>query len=175
MLKAIFERIAPITLTIIIVIISSFSHVDFSKIKDYKFLYSNIISFSSIIIGFLITMVSILITLTGKRVLKKIHEENADNLLSGYFIYPIASGVVLALYSIISGILFDESVYFVSSKVMSIIWIALVAYFVLTTCRIFYIMLKLLKSINVENNAPKSEREEIKVDNIKFSDNDNTD
>lgn len=165
------ERIGPLVISMIICFLSFRFNIDFSELSDYKFIYSNIISFSSIIIGFLITMVSILITLTNKRVMIKIRELKADNLLKSYFVFPILSGLFLVLLSIILGIVFDSNGLNVNNGTMTSIWIFTLVYFVTTTCRIFIIMLKLLNRVHEEELRPESKRVEPDIKELYFNSN----
>ncbi len=165
----IIERVTPLILSIIITIIFYKANFNFAALKDYKFVYSNIISFASIIIGALITMVSILSTFTGRKVMKKIKKNKADGLLKNYFIYPICSGVILALYSVSLGILYDESKVLSNVQIItSIVWIFLLSYFVATTGRVFFVMLKLLSAVYEEDAAPERKRSEVDSSKVSF-------
>ncbi len=169
LLVAIAERFIPMTLAIVVVCAAFIFKVDLYNIGDYKFVYSNIISFSSIIIGFLITMVSILVTFTGKRVMRLIKSNRAENLLKSYFSFSIASGVVVALLSILLGIIFDYFAaaelntlpnIFSMTRALSILWIFLFSYFMSATARVFYVMLRILKSVIEEESSVDIKRTE---------------
>lgn len=163
-----FERIGPLIISLIIFGLAFLLKLDFSTLSDYKFVYSNVVSFSSIIIGFLITMVSILITLTNRKVMIKIREMKADNLLKYYFVCPIVTGLVLTIFSIILGIAFDDKQLRLSKAMLTDVWIFLSAYFVCTTLRIFIIMLKLLSRVHEEELYPESKKVKPKIDKVYF-------
>jgi len=165
----IFERILPAVGALVLASLLFVFKFNFMELKDYKFVYSNIISVSSIMIGALITMVAILTAFTGKRVMIKIKEQKADNLLRSYFIYPISSGLFVAIYSIILGIVIDEKTF--SSTVclyLSTVWVLITSYFILSTLRVFYIMLKLLNAVYDEDAQPKFNRIEASSDKVSF-------
>jgi hypothetical protein len=113
-------------------------------------------------------MVSILLTLTNRKIMKTIRDYKADNLLKSYFAFPVASGLIIIIYSVILAVIFDWKILKEYYVLFSSIWMFLFCYLILTTIRIIYIMLKLLNRVFQEDTAIKSKRVEPKIDKLYF-------
>lgn len=150
----ILERFAPIIISLTLSIVILLSGFRLNKLAEYNGLFANSISFASIFLGVLATLIGLLLGYVDKIVIQKIKAKNADDLLIKYFIFPIMSGIVTVILSFTLGIVFDEKV-ISNENILSIItfvWLIFSFYFIASTIRIIFLMLKILKEIFYENN-----------------------
>lgn len=91
----ILERCFPMVLSIISIVILFFIEVD--KIDNLKDIVTSIITFASIIIGFLTTMLSILVTSNDKKIINYIKKKNKLKDLYLFLAVPIVVGLALII------------------------------------------------------------------------------
>jgi uncharacterized protein YacL len=76
-----------------------FFNWNISEVKHFDLILNATVTISAIIIAFLGTMISILLTLTNTRVMQRIKENGAQNTLTSYISQSIVVGLILAVYS----------------------------------------------------------------------------
>ncbi|NUK30997.1 hypothetical protein HT574_13145 [Parageobacillus sp. VR-IP] len=152
----IFERIYPIGISIIFAIIIYNQHITFNIIPKIEPVLNSVVTVSSIVIGFLAAMVSILIAITNSKVMKRIREGKAEHLLTCYIREAIISGILLALGSTIAYLFVDYDGK--KADLIFSVWFFMVIHFLLSSFRILNIMLNILSTI------PKEYKEHEKKD-----------
>lgn len=70
---------------------------------------NSFVNMSSIIIGFLATMISILIATVRKSVMRKIKANNATRLLTNYINTAVMSGILITVYSVTFNAFLDKT------------------------------------------------------------------
>ena len=116
--------------------------------KNFSQILSSVITIGAILIGFLATMMSVLITITGRKVIKRISALGASGQFTGYFFVTLTSGFILVVASTalnpfteLKGTL---------SHFLFVGWIFVVTFFILAAFRIVHLMAKILKSVMEE-------------------------
>lgn len=133
------ERLYPYLISLIVVIVLFAMKINQITIMRFDILISSIISISSTIIGFIITIIAILIGLLNERVMKLIKKNNAMNLFREYLISPVIIGFILIILSnilifivkedcIISGIYFYMTTFLVLTFTLSLLRIGTIIY-----------------------------------------------
>lgn len=151
--------------SVFICVICKFTSSDIPKFEN---MLSSYVNMSSIIIGFLATMISILITSVDKNVMKKIKKFNVMNLLTNYINVAVISGLVVVIYSVGYSTVIDktEGVYWY----MFLIWVFVATLFLAATFRMLQVMLKILTNIanesdkEIENNVMDSRNFDINIE-----------
>lgn len=116
-----------------------------SDVNYFEMILNATITISAIIIAFLATMISILITLTNSNVMKKIKDNNAQNTLTSYIMQTITAGLILSVYSLALFMIIDYSGGY--SNILLTIFVFLVSVLIFSSFRIVYINSKILKSV----------------------------
>ncbi len=158
-----FEKRAPVILSLTIAIcFYLLSNKTLCDVPNLKEMLSAIINISAVIIGFLLTSVSILIALPGKRVIKRIQANNSMGIFTSYFASPVALGFLLIVLCTV----------FLPMEKMTGKWshawltflVFICSYFVLSSFRIATLLLGVLKKIEgeTENSNPVSKMPEYK-------------
>jgi len=119
--------------------------ITLKSITNFKEVLGSVINISSILIGFIATMMSIIIAVADKRVIKRIRDYNGTDLVIAYFAQTLLAGFVVAIYST-SLTPFAESPSSHAKWALSI-WGALVTFFIATAIRILHVMLGILRSV----------------------------
>lgn len=142
------ERIYPVLAGLIGAAGILWFNLGLSSVKKLDAILNSAITVSSIIIGFLAAMVSVLISISGKRIMKRIREKGAESLLTWYIREAIISGFIVAVFSTILYMFVDydgkSSVYLLAT------WTFLITYFVLCSYRIINVMMNILAAIPEE-------------------------
>lgn len=139
-----------------------------SDVNYFEMILNATITISAIIIAFLATMTSILITLTNSDVMKKIKDNNAQNALTSYIMQTITVGLILSVYSLALFMIIDYSGGY--SNILLTIFVFLVSVLIFSSFRIVYINSKILKSVLSEQrqeskDSPAMFRPSINRDN----------
>ncbi|MFU2018918.1 hypothetical protein ACM6Q7_28615 [Peribacillus butanolivorans] len=145
MVKRNIEFLYPLSLGIISGIIISLLDFNLTSIKNILPILSSTVSITSIIIGFLATMVSVLISLTNTKVMERIRNAEANETLSWYIKEAIIIGLIFAVYSLILH-MFDGYKGKVSNLLLAF-YVLFLTYFISATYRIFHIILNILTSV----------------------------
>lgn len=103
------ESAYPYVFSIIALVIIIFMKWNISDVKNFSSILGSAVTISAIVIAFLATMLSILITLTNAEVMKRINAGDGEGLLISYVNTAIIAGFILAVYSMILYIFIDLS------------------------------------------------------------------
>lgn len=90
-----FEKLFPLGFSLIFTIIMSFTNINY--IVNMKDIILSIITFSSILIGFLTTMLSVLITAIDNSIMKYLKDQNRLKDLYLFICEPIIIGFLLVI------------------------------------------------------------------------------
>lgn len=101
-----------------------------------------VITFGSIIIGFLAALLGILITIKNSEIMKEIYNNNQDILLKAYFVEAISSGFIVIILSTIMHLLIGHKHIFVD--VVFFIWMVCLSLFLFSSYRIISLLMKVL-------------------------------
>ncbi|PFC01840.1 hypothetical protein [Bacillus thuringiensis] len=127
-----------------------------ASIKNLLPILGATVTISAIIIGFLATMVSILISLTNSNVMQRLKNAKANETLSWYIKEAIIIGFILAIYCLVLHMFEKYDEY--GSKLMLSFYVGLLIYFVSTAYRIFHIILNILTSVLNESKEVDDEQ-----------------
>lgn len=157
--RAYAEKWLPLTISLLVGICIFIKKCIPKDIQNFTDILSSVINFGAIIIGFLATMVSVLIALTGKRVIRRIQKNNATGLFTSYFVVPIVLGLLMIILSIFLMPL--EKCDDFPTRVLFSLWIINIVYFLTSSFRIIRILQKVFKDI--VNEYEESKKPEIVV------------
>ena len=143
------ERLIPYVLGVIGSWMTYVSGYSFGLIKCMKELLGAAVNISSILVGFLATMMSVLIAIAGSRVMRRIKRNKADDLLKWYFLESIASGFLIAITSTLFN-LWVENVEQVS-RILLAAWTGTFIFFLVSTAKILLVMVSVLKNVIEED------------------------
>lgn len=159
-----FEKYYPLVsgLLIGLVIAVLLRKLEIDHLIDAKFdnVLNGAITFSSIVVGFLGVLLSIIATIRDTDIMKHLYENVAEDLLKSYFKGTVIAGFLVVVVSI--------SLYFVKLSWLIIIWSFLFGFFILSSYRIIDLLLKIIFKTNnkgvttTDNRLPDNEAEEIK-------------
>lgn len=175
--KILLERFGVLILSLLAIYFTFTTGFRVDMLKEYQSLLSNTISFVSIFIGVLMTLVGLLLGYANKEVIKRIKVRNANDLLVKYFTYPIIAGIVLVVSSLAIGTIYDEKIINNINilKLISQLWVFIVIYFTGSTIRVMSLMLSILKEVFVEdicieekNNINRLSVDECSYDELDF-------
>jgi uncharacterized membrane protein len=101
----------PVYLGIVIVLILSYFKIipEQLKIERFDTLITSIITVCITSIGFFFTIMTILIALFERKVMKFLMKHNGHELLTQYFLVPILAGGILILYCLFLGTIIGSS------------------------------------------------------------------
>lgn len=165
----IIEEYYPVSLASIGSILIILLKIDLGDITNFSSILNASVTISSIVIAFMATMMSILITLVNTDVMKRIISADAEDVLIKFIKQTILSGLFLAIYSLVL-YMFIESEGIVS-KIMLVLFIFTLLYFLSTTFRIFQLVLRILSHVLKEHKIiVNNENEGKKVHTPKIKD-----
>jgi chromate transport protein ChrA len=142
------ERIYPYIVAVVFGGIVYALNWELEDVTNFSNVLNAIVTVSSIIIGFLGTMASVLISLTNSKVMDKIRKKKAEKVLAGYIKISIVAGLLLALYSLALNLF--ENYTGKGSDWMLIALVVLTSFFLLSSYRIFHVLLNILTSVLME-------------------------
>ncbi|MCM3404244.1 hypothetical protein [Cytobacillus oceanisediminis] len=152
------ESAYPYVFSIIALVIIIFMKWNISDVKNFSSILGSAVTISAIVIAFLATMLSILITLTNAEVMKRINAGDGEGLLISYVNTAIIAGFILAVYSMILYIFIDLSG--LASNILLAIFTGLITFFILASYRIINLVSGILGKVLKEK---KTETQEKKV------------
>lgn len=147
-----FEKHFPLIFAIITSIAFGYFGINLFKIEAFEGTLNASISVSAVLVGFMSTMVAILISNNNSHTISKIREHNGIELLNSYFAAALISGFVLALGSTVGTMFIDMGG--VLGKICSVLWICTSTFFAMSSLRVIVIMLAVLKRISNEIDCP---------------------
>ncbi|MYL71737.1 hypothetical protein GLW00_12795 [Halobacillus litoralis] len=127
----------------------SYNYKNFEKVLD------GVITFGSIVVGFLGALLGILVSVRNSGIVKEIFESNNKTVLKIYFNETFIVGFLTIITSISLYILkeYDQ----VASKIVFYFWILFVIWFIPSTYRIINILMTVLFKSNVRDNSLRPE------------------
>lgn len=146
--KYLIERRGPLILSLLCSGFFSDLAVNSSK---YDAVFNALINMAAIIIGFLTTMISILISVAHSSVLRKICRNDGIELLKIYFVEPIVSGFILIVLSVFLLSMDCDNIYLLCYHVFVFVFV----YFLCSTVRISLIMLRIFENVVIEHSSDK--------------------
>lgn len=145
----ILERCYPFVVSGIVFVFMLWRNWKLDDVKEMSDILNSTITLSSIIIALLATMISILISLTDKKVMVRIKANRASNLLYEYLNLPIVSGLILTCYSIILYQFKEYDGEF--SNILLTLFMTLLVFLLMSTYRILNLVTKILIDILKED------------------------
>lgn len=130
----------------------SYSLDKFEKVLD------SFIPFSSIMVGFLATLLGILMTIRNTPIMKTIEKEKQLPVLKHYFVEPIACGFAVVIMSTVLQLLLTSEELWV--QYFFAIWLFFCCLFVISSYRVIRLLLEILfksdssQSAEQANNTP---------------------
>ena len=151
-----FERAYPYVFGLISGIVVFFLNYKISQINNFDNILGATVTFSSIIIAFLSTMVSIFISLIDSKVMQRINSEDGEGLLTSYITETVIGGLLLVLYSMALFMFIGYSGRF--SNLLFCIYISLLVYLFLSSFRILKLTSNILRNALNESTNKEEER-----------------
>ena len=150
------EKLYPVIFSFCSVIYCAMYKITSFDIPRFHDVLNSYVNMSSIIIGFLATMISILITSVDKTVMKKIRQFTGMNLLTSYINIAVISGLIVAIYSVGYSAVADkpDSPFWY----LFLFWVFIATLFLTSTFRILQVMLRILTNIANESETDKSRK-----------------
>ncbi|WP_408956188.1 hypothetical protein [Natroniella sp. ANB-PHB2] len=158
------EKLYPAIISFLITfILVHFRFLNFAEYKKFDNLLDGIITLSSVTVGFLGVLISILFTLRDTELIQKLFASELKNDLYDYFNKTLHSGILVIIFSNIfylrdefkSFTIFDDLLFL---ELISVLWTWLVLYFSLTSYRIVNVMMQIVfKSHSATEKRPLSE------------------
>lgn len=124
--------------------------LEISDVEKFDLILNASVTISSIIIAFLGTMISILLTLTSAKVMQRIREHGAENSLTSYISQTIVVGLILALYSMSLFMFLEYNGEF--SNALLTTFVVLLTFLFVSSFRIMNLIAGILKSVLSEKN-----------------------
>ena len=135
-----------------------------TDVEKFDLILNASVTISSIIIAFLGTMVSILVTLTSAKVMKRIRDHGAENSLTSYISQTITAGLILALYSMTLFMFLEYKGIF--SNALLTVFVVLLTFLFVSSFRIMNLIAGILKAVLSEKNQEEDERVEVYTPSI---------
>lgn len=158
MTKRRFERWYPIAIPLLIIFL--FYRIGINEIifKRVDVFISSLITVGVTIIGFVITIIAILIGILDKKIMGIINKNKAINLLGEYLIFPVVLGFILIINSLLLSYFIDENS--IISGVFFYLMVFSIFSFFLSLLRMIYVLAYLFKNVSQEY-LPENKDEEI--------------
>ena len=154
-------RIIEKWVTFIVSVLSGFLcfylKYDFLSNDNFRSTLNSIISVSAVLIGFMSTMIAILISSNSSETIKDIRaiqEGRIITTLNTFFQHAIISGFVLALGSNVISLVLNNI--YELGPLISVLWLLCGVYFIASTFRVVMIMLEILKQLSVDKPKRKT-------------------
>lgn len=117
------------------------------KFNNYEKLLDSIITFSSIILGFIGVLLGILITIKDTKIMKGIYENNYQNSLKNYFYESIFFGFIVVVISTVMYLSIDYQY----KIFVFYIWLFVISMFLLSSFRLITTLMEILFKSNLED------------------------
>lgn len=155
------EKHFPLIFTVIAAVILFYFKINILELDGFQSILNATITITSIIIAFLGTMMTILITLANEKVMVEIRRNNKHKDLLKYIKATIFSGLILALYALFLFIYDSDASR--TSTFLSTLFISLCIYFVMSSYRIFAIVVLILdKILDNKTDLPPKKKPTVK-------------
>lgn len=172
-----WERYYPLLIAIVFVIIAIFINPNLYILDDVDSILSAVISFASIIIGFLGALVALIFSTENRIMRIVIEDEYYSARMKKFFLRPIQSGFIWIFLSILFSFRATLHNICLANKIdgdrviliSKLIWLYLFVYFLISSYRAINIILKIVFTGNEKKKAdgedeimPDEEYEKIK-------------
>lgn len=154
-MRRIWELYYPIIFATLIIIPVLIYKWDLSNVKNISSILSSGVTIGAIVIAFLATMISILISISNVEVMKRINRNDAEGDLIIYIEVTIISGFLLAVYSLVLNAFIGTSG--TSSHVLFTIFVWILTFFIFSSYRIIHIFSRILNQVLKENKPSLQE------------------
>ncbi|MBD5572415.1 hypothetical protein [Clostridium botulinum] len=144
------ERWGVLISVLLTLIVTLYFKFEINKLKHYEQLFSNTITFVSILIGVLMSLMGFLLGFSDEKVVIRIKENNGDKILIKYFIRPIIAGIIIVIMSLVLEMIYGQNISNISQRIyifISVIWSVLCALFLSSTFRVSLLMYLILTKI----------------------------
>ncbi|MEN6349352.1 MAG: hypothetical protein ABFD08_08165 [Syntrophomonas sp.] len=145
-----FEKFAPGALAGICLVAFACSEYNLLTNTNFLEVLRATISVSAVLVGFMATMIAILISNISTETISYIKDNDHISLLNSYFHSALLSGFVLAIGSTIC--IFSKNMTGIKALVISDLWVGASSFFVFSSFRVIFIMLAILREISDEKN-----------------------
>ncbi len=147
-----WELAYPIVFATLIIIPVLLYKWDLSNVKNISSILSSGVTIGAIVIAFLATMISILISISNVEVMKRINKNDAEGDLILYIEVTIISGFILAIYSLVLNAFIGISGSVSHALFTIFVWI--LTFFIFSSYRIIHIFSRILNQVLKENKPP---------------------
>jgi ABC-type spermidine/putrescine transport system permease subunit II len=147
----VWEGIYPYVFSTIAIVIILFGKWEIIDVKNFESILNATVTVSSIVIAFLGTMISILLTLTNAEVMKRIRVNGAHTTLTSYISQAIIGGLLLAVYSMVLFMLVGYTG--ILANILLAAFLGLVVFLFGSSFRIMYVISRVLTSVLNEKNS----------------------
>lgn len=120
------------------------------KAKNFDKVLESVITFGSIILGFLGALLGIIITIKNSDIMQEIHKKEQDKLLKSYFSESLSFGFAVIIFSIILQLLLDEDLVFASC--IFFLWMFSLFVFLFSSYRIVSLLMKILFKADIQTD-----------------------
>ncbi|WFE15346.1 hypothetical protein P4829_06545 [Bacillus atrophaeus] len=167
-----FELTYPYMFAVVFGVIVFLKNWSISEVENFDAILNSSVTVSSIVIAFLGTMISILISLTNAEIMQRIFEHKGDSDLTSYVKTSIVFGLALATYSMFLYVMIDSTGFF--SNLLLVLFVMLLTIFILSSYRVIQVVSKILSAV-LEESKRKTQIQprKIYVPKIKNSQEDN--
>ncbi|SFK12451.1 hypothetical protein SAMN04487936_107212 [Halobacillus dabanensis] len=149
------EKMYPYIIALLSAVIVYWFKWGIIDINNFKEILNATITFSSIIIAFLSTMVSIFISLAGSHVMQRIKDEDGEGLLTSYIAQTVIGGLLLVVYSMVLLMCLDYNGKY--TYLMLSAFIFLITFLLSSSYRILNLTSKILKNALEESKGSNPE------------------
>jgi hypothetical protein len=151
--KLLIEKYSPFFVALVTAVFLILNKIDIASFKNITDMLSSITNIASVLVGFIATILSILIALPTHKVIQRIMMNDSIKHLRMYFASSIALGLVTMLFTLFLYPFVDVTVNDIQlpSWVFSI-WLSIFIYFILSCVRVIWILLLLLNTESILNN-----------------------
>ena len=145
-----WESYFPYVVSLAVIGVACYFKFSFIALANAKEILSSVINITAIIVGFLATMISILLATNANRVMKKFQHFNAIDRLTSYIKHAVASGFFLTIYSTLFYSWLDkyDSIYWY----LFLLWLYGATYFAASSYRIISLMMEIFRLVAATSN-----------------------
>lgn len=142
-----WERIYPIVLAFVVSLILYL--FDFTpKMRGFEKVLDGVITFASIVIGFLAALLAIILSISKSKVMKHLYEhidiQKGKNILFGFFKQSIGAGFIVVIFSICMYLIHHLDVLSTFNKIIFWLWTYFSLFFLLSAYRIINVLMTAL-------------------------------
>ncbi|MBC8623867.1 hypothetical protein [Bacillus paralicheniformis] len=132
---------------------------ELTDVKNLSSILNSAVTISSIVIAFLGTMISILITLTTAEIMQRILKYKRGNELTSYIKHAIISGFLLSIYSMLLNMFMEQKGEI--STILLTLFTLLMVLFILSSYRIIQVVARILTAVLAEQKVERKKGKDI--------------